>query len=350
MKCPEVASLDDASVFGSLEAPKEERLAFVLSGGGSLGSLQVGCLEALMEQGLVPDMIVGTSVGAINGAWLAKHPTLEGMAQLKDMWLSPRRKGVFLEGRLRMLMRLLLGRDFIYANKALRELLCHNLYCSTFEELAVDLFVTATDIESGELAVFQSGPLMPAILASSAIPGVFKAVEVAGRTYIDGAMISNCSIETAWRHGATTIVAIECPHTLPERRYGVVGVLARAFSVSLARLCRLERERFRRLCNLVVLEPNVDSLEGQSQLDFSHAAELMAEAKQWTAEFLSSPSAAALGPWIGRRRSGPARTHSAEVTTAPSAAACDCSNCTWSECCMSVTRSIAVPGRRADTE
>ena len=113
---------------------KSDKLAFVLSGGGSLGSMQVGCLEVLLEQGLVPDLIVGTSVGAINGAWLAKYPTLEGVARLKKMWLSQMQSAIFSEGRAKVLLRLLLGRDFMYTNKVLRELLCRHLRCPAFEE------------------------------------------------------------------------------------------------------------------------------------------------------------------------------------------------------------------------
>ena len=68
------------------------KLAFVLSGGGSLGSVQVGCLEVLLGHGIVPELIVGTSVGALNGVFLAKSPTVEGVAELRDLWLESWRK------------------------------------------------------------------------------------------------------------------------------------------------------------------------------------------------------------------------------------------------------------------
>ncbi len=82
----------------------------MLSGGGSLGSVQVGCLEVLLQHGIFPDLILGTSVGALNGAFLAKDPTLEGVRKLKEIWLSLQPHGPFREGRLRVLLRLLLGR------------------------------------------------------------------------------------------------------------------------------------------------------------------------------------------------------------------------------------------------
>ena len=85
------------------EAPEAAsgKLAFVLSGGGSLGSVQVGCIEALTKHGVFPDLVVGTSVGALNGVWLAKDPTLEGVAELKELWLSLKPHGPFVELQIR---------------------------------------------------------------------------------------------------------------------------------------------------------------------------------------------------------------------------------------------------------
>ena len=105
---------------GHTRAPVLGKLAFVLSGGGSLGSVQVGCIDALMRHGIFPDLVVGTSVGALNGVWLAKNPTLEGVEELKELWLSMKPHGPFQEGNLRVLMRLLLGRGYLFANQTLR--------------------------------------------------------------------------------------------------------------------------------------------------------------------------------------------------------------------------------------
>ncbi|MEE9285530.1 MAG: patatin-like phospholipase family protein [Dehalococcoidia bacterium] len=95
-------------------------MAFVLSGGGSLGSVQVGCLEALMEYAIFPDLVVGTSVGALNGVMLAKNPTRDGVRHLKDLWLSLHAHGPFRDRGVRVLMRLLLAREFLFVNNALR--------------------------------------------------------------------------------------------------------------------------------------------------------------------------------------------------------------------------------------
>ncbi len=313
---------------------KSDKLAFVLSDGGSLGSMQVGCLEALLEQGLLPELIVGTSVGAINGAWLAKYPTLEGVARLKKMWLSNEQKAIFSEGRAKALLRLLLGKDFLYTNKVLRELLCRHLRCPAFEDLEIPLYVTATDLDNQKLAVFHSGPLMPGILASTAVPGIFKAVELDGITYVDGAMTSNCSIETAWQHGATTIVAIECPRLSSKRGYGVIGTLSRALSVSLMRLRELERERYRQLCNLVVMEPSTGFPEFYQRADFSKTAEMIATSKQWAEDFLRSPDSVALRPWMARKRSFQAQVNAEKTTTNRPANVANCCTCQWEGYCV----------------
>ena len=116
-------------------APGTGKLAFVLSGGGALGSVQVGCLESLMQHGIFPDLIVGTSVGALNGVFLAKNPTLDGVTQLKELWLSLGPRGPFKESRLRVLLRLVSGREHLYANSSLRKLVCQYVSDTTFEGL-----------------------------------------------------------------------------------------------------------------------------------------------------------------------------------------------------------------------
>ena len=164
-----------------LKPVKSEKLAFVLSGGGSLGSVQVGCLEALLRQGIFPDLIVGTSVGALNGAFLAKDPTLEGVTKLKEIWLSMQPHGPFREGRMRVLLRLLLGRKYLYANDTLREMVCQYLGDIAFEDLQVPAAMVATDMVSGEPLVLHQGSVELAVLASSAIPGSSHQCKLAAR-------------------------------------------------------------------------------------------------------------------------------------------------------------------------
>ena len=164
------AGLSPPSEFGAGATTRPRRVAFVLSGGGSLGSIQVGALEALLERGVYPDVIVGTSVGALNGALLAREPTLDGVHGIRDIWLSLERGAVFTGGRRLAFFRLLFGMDHLYTNKGLRRLVTRNLGPITFADLSLPFLATATDVEEGTVRVFDTGPLLPALLASSAIP------------------------------------------------------------------------------------------------------------------------------------------------------------------------------------
>ena len=285
---------------GRPEAPAY-KLAFVLSGGGSLGSVQVGCIQLLMEHGIFPDLIVGTSVGALNGVYLANNPTLDGVTQLKELWLSLGPHGPFREGRLRVILRLLSGREHLYANSSLRKLVCQYVGDATFEDLKVPALVVATNMETGEPAIFSQGAVEPAVLASTAIPGVFPPINIGGVEYVDGAMMSNCGLETAWNHGARRMVVIETPHVPPDKAVGILKPLSRALQVSMIRLCHLEVDWFSQRCPVVALEPEVP-LEGITFDDFSRSSELLEMGRAWTENFIQSDRGQLLRSFPGYRR------------------------------------------------
>lgn len=268
-------------------AQESQKLAFVLSGGSSLGSIQVGCLEALFQHEIFPDLIIGTSVGALNGALLAKNPTLEGVMKLKDIWLSMESRGPFRESRLRVLMRLLLGRKHLYANDTLRELVSQFLDDISFEDLPVPAAMIATDMDSGEPVVLRQGSVELAVLASSAIPGIFPPVRIDGNEYVDGGMMSFCGLEAAWNQGAQRMVVITTPLPPPSKAVGVLKPMSRALQVALNRLCQLEVAWFSHRCPLVVLNPVVP-LEGHNFNDFSKTLFLVEKGRTWTEAFLRS--------------------------------------------------------------
>lgn len=203
--------------------PSDTRTAFVFSGGGARGALHVGALRALLEAGIRPDMVVGTSIGAWNAAWLARKPTLEGVEELAAIWqeLHPQQvlfgrrlpagsRARFLKGRLMLaaLRRMTGGCSSLYDDAGLRQLLALHLASQTFEDLALPLSVIATDLSHGGRAVFRSGRVVDAILASSAIPGIFPPVNIDGALYADGGMVDGCSVETAIDLGARRIFVL----------------------------------------------------------------------------------------------------------------------------------------------
>ncbi|MGZ3714250.1 MAG: patatin-like phospholipase family protein [Ktedonobacterales bacterium] len=203
--------------------PADTRTAFVFSGGGARGALHVGALRALLEAGIYPDMAVGTSIGAWNAAWLARTPTLEGVEDLANIWQALLPQHVLFGRRfplcsrvlsfkglamLAALRRLKGGCSSLYGDAGLRQLLTLHLTDQRFEDLALPLSVIATDLSHGGRAVFRSGHVVDALLASSAIPGIFPPVCIDGSMYADGGMVDGCSVETAVDLGARRIFVL----------------------------------------------------------------------------------------------------------------------------------------------
>lgn len=198
--------------------------AFVLSGGGARGAFQVGALRALLEAGERPDVVVGTSIGAWNGAWIARDPSLEAMSGLEDVWRSLDTLQVLLgaepnqrtrrrtQAGMRLLMaarRVARGAPSLYTDAGLRQLLDRHQGETTFADLRLPLRIIAADLTTGTRAVFDSGRLSDAILASSAMPGVFPPICLNNHVYVDGGALDNCSLETALALGARRIVVVD---------------------------------------------------------------------------------------------------------------------------------------------
>lgn len=178
-----------------------ERVAekvFVLNGGGNLGAVQVGMLQALLEAGIKPDAVVGTSIGALNAAFLAGHPDLAGIEELSELWSSVRRRDVFPMSIPALAKGVFGHQPFIVESLGLRSLLMRaNFGFERLEEAPIPVRVIATDLETGDAVVLRSGDTIRALLASSAIPGVFPTVEIDGRTLIDGGIAANTPIAQA---------------------------------------------------------------------------------------------------------------------------------------------------------
>lgn len=183
--------------------------AIVLSGGGNRGAMEVGALRAIFEEGISPDLIVGTSVGAFNGAYIAGHPTLEGVSGLERIWYGLRRPDVF-PGRLPgQLLQVLRYRDRLRDPSALRRLVEQYAPAERLEDLPVPLVVVAAALDEGREAWFRRGPLVPAVMASAAIPGVFPPVTIDGVRYVDGGVANNTPISVAVDLGADRVWVID---------------------------------------------------------------------------------------------------------------------------------------------
>ncbi len=172
------------------------KVAVVLSGGGNRGVVQVGMLRALVEAGVRPDVVVGTSVGSLNGAALARDPSPAGIDELEAVWLTLSRERLFGDGRLTRAWRLASRASHLFASEGLAEVI-DSFGVEEFAELAAPLRVVACDLTTGAEAVFTSGPLKPALLASCALPGVYPPVEHDGRLLVDGGVVNNVPVSHA---------------------------------------------------------------------------------------------------------------------------------------------------------
>jgi NTE family protein len=178
--------------------------AFVLGGGGLLGSAEVGMLRALLERGVKPDVIVGTSIGAINGAAMAARPDADGVADLAQLWRELTASGVFAGSVIRRVTTLARTRTSLHSSSGLRRLLERHLPDS-IEELPVRFECVAASIEAAAEHWFTRGPLVDAVLASAAVPGILPPVAVGGEHFIDGGIVNSIPVSRAVALRAKTV-------------------------------------------------------------------------------------------------------------------------------------------------
>src|SRR5579872_3109753 len=192
--------------------------AFVLGGGGSLGAVQVGMLEALAESQVTPDLVVGTSVGSLNGAVIAFNPTTAAN-RLSHAWARVTRNQIFPGGLLAQVRTLQHSKTHLFPNSGLAAVITEFLGAATmFEDLALPLAAVTMDVATASPYVIDSGPLVPALLASAAIPGVFPSVAHDGRRLFDGGVVANVPVRQALALGAQSLVVLDCTfpgHLLP---------------------------------------------------------------------------------------------------------------------------------------
>ncbi len=209
------------------------KTAFVLAGGGSLGAIQVGMLQALVEYGVQPDLVIGSSVGAVNAARFAQEPQRSGADALAAIWSNLRQNQIFRIAPLASLMRLAgYGHDGMLDPSGLRALLVRHLALENLEDARVPCVVVASDLLTGELVLLDRGPAIQAVLASAAIPGIFPPVEINGRRLVDGGVAANTPVAVAQRLGADRIIVLPTGNACAPRQIatGPLGVTLQALN------------------------------------------------------------------------------------------------------------------------
>jgi NTE family protein len=242
-------------------------------------------LRELLANGVKPDMIVGSSVGAINGAHLAGSPTPQGVARLEEIWRSLRRHEVF-PVTLRSVMGLIGRRNYMVDPCGVRRLLEDNLPYGELERASIPLHVVATDVLGGAAVRLSAGPAVEAVLASCAIPAAFPPVRIDERYLMDGAVASNTPIRLAMELGASRLIVLPtgyaCALQSPPR--GAIAIMLHAITLLTAHQLVTELERYSGQVEIVTVPPLCPL--AVSPYDFSHGGELIERAAAQTRRWL----------------------------------------------------------------
>lgn len=245
-------------------------------------------LLALADEGITPDLIVGTSVGAVNGGWIASRPDAAGIRGLADLWVSLSRKDIFpthpIAGALGMLGR----RSHLVPNSGLRRVLVDNLQFTRLEDAPIPLHVVATDVVSGTDVLLSSGNAVDAIAASAAIPGVFPPVTIDGRDFMDGGVVNNTPVSHAVTLGADQVWVLPTGYScdLPASPKTAMNMALHAMTIAVNHRLAVDVARFEQAVNLRVIRPLCPV--AISGVDFSHAASLIERSHAATSSWLAA--------------------------------------------------------------
>jgi NTE family protein len=262
------------------------RTALVLAGGGSFGAIQVGMMHSLAAHGVSADMVVGSSVGALNGAYFAGDPTLKGVLQLETIWRGLTRHDVF-PITWRTLAGFLWRRDFLIPHDGIAKLIDDHLPYRDLQDARLPVHIVTTDIVTGEAVVLSEGSAAQAIIASTAIPGAFAPVRYKDFYLADGAISSNTPIKVAVKMGARRLIILPtgyaCSTNTPP--VGAVANVLHALTLLIARQLVSELEDLAPDIEYYVVPP-LCPLVG-SPYDFSRTADHIERAIRSTDAWLA---------------------------------------------------------------
>ena len=271
----------------SITEPDAPRTAFVFAGGGSFGAVQVGMLQALAAHGVSADLVVGSSVGALNGAFYAGDPTVSGVARLAGIWRSLNRNDVF-PVTWKTLVSFLWRRDFLIPHDGIRKLVDDHIPYRSLEDAKLPLHIVTTDIITGDSVVFSKGPAAEAIVASTAIPGAFAPVHYGDYYLADGALSSNTPVRIAVKQGARRLIILPTGHACANDAppVGAVANALHALTLLIARQLVNELEELGPEIAYFVVPP-LCPLAG-SPYDFSRTAEHIERARRSTDDWIAT--------------------------------------------------------------
>jgi len=289
--------------------------AFVLSGGGNLGAMQAGSVAALMEAGIEPEIFVGASVGALNAAFLACRPGLDGAQALRAAWERLRREEAIQLSPMHAVLGFLGLRDCLISARRLRRLIQRWIPVQRLEETTRPVAAVATDALSGEAVILERGPILDVLAASAAIPGLFPPVKIDGGWLIDGSLSANHPVLQAQDLGAHEIYLIAtttAARLAPPR--GAVAIAMNSVSLMSAQASRVHvAEAQRRARDLVPTgEP-----PAPGPFDYGQSAVLAESSYRRTQRWLDEGLPASTGPDPIDSDAGPPKSQAVEREGGP---------------------------------
>lgn len=263
----------------------EERLAFVFGAGSSRGALQAGALEVLLKADIIPDFVVGSSIGALNAAWLARYPTLNDVYKLQDLYRQTEFQEIFNGGVPAAVMNLLSRQRGLFDNSGMRALVSDHYAGVKIDDLALPCYLVATRVDDGALHVFGDDPedeVLPAMLSSAAILPLFPPVTVNGVEYADGGLKSSLPLQTAVDRGATAIVAFNILTQLQpaEERETPYAMLLHSVDLVLHSQVTLAIAHCRETNGIPVYILDLESERYLSMLDLDGLSEVISEGRE----------------------------------------------------------------------
>ncbi|MDQ6790019.1 MAG: patatin-like phospholipase family protein [Candidatus Dormibacteraeota bacterium] len=239
-----------------------------------LGAFEIGVIDVLARRGVRPDLLIGTSVGAINAAYWAFHPEPQAGTRLLELWLHSDRGALFWDGWPRVLARVLNRQDHLVGHGRLLQLVRATFSdCSQIEDSQIPLALVATALDAGERMVLRRGRLTPALLASTALPGLFPPVLIEGRALVDGGVVANVDVQTAVDAGMSEALVVDVMGTgLTSRPGSIQSVVDHTIGLSLRRQTDLALQAIKGKLKVTLLRPELAF--SPSLVDASHTQEL----------------------------------------------------------------------------
>ncbi|RME51978.1 MAG: patatin [Deltaproteobacteria bacterium] len=234
------------------------RIGLALGGGAARGTAHIGVLKAFEENGLRPDLLAGTSIGAFIGALYAFGKPLDAIKEMarKMRWLD--------------VTNFTVSRYGLLSNGEMRKVLEREIGSVTFEESPIPLAFVAADISTGERVVIDRGDVAEGVMASSCLPGIFVPVERQGRLLVDGGIVENVPISPLRKMGADLVIAVDLngSHSY-DRPENLIDVILNMLDIAIDTTTRIQLREADVLISL--------DLARYSRTDTSDADELYAE-------------------------------------------------------------------------